>query len=240
MYGGGYNPSGMPTGMYGAGPGAAGAGGGGSSSQESQSIPESLSLMPLYAMALQKNVGLRGGHDVRIDERAYYHQLMLNMDVDDSKVFIYPRLFSIHDMALEAGTPNDNADDAAAPCAGPQNIRLPAILNLSHERLDTEGVFLLENGHDMFLWIGRGVSPTLLTSLFGVGSLDGIDMAALVILSDSCQFANRLQMVINALRAERTRFMQLHFIREGDGYADAFFARYLVEDRYVNFTKNTL
>ena len=28
--------------------------------------------------------------------------------------------------------------------------------------------------------------------------------------------------------------MQLHFIREGDGYAEAFFSRYLVEDR-ANF-----
>jgi hypothetical protein len=27
--------------------------------------------------------------------------------------------------------------------------------------------------------------------------------------------------------------MQLHFIREGDGYAEAYFARYLIEDRYV-------
>lgn len=27
------------------------------------------------------------------------------------------------------------------------------------------------------------------------------------------------------------RYMQLHFIREGDGYAEAYFARYLIEDR---------
>lgn len=29
--------------------------------------------------------------------------------------------------------------------------------------------------------------------------------------------------------------MHLHFIREGDGYAEAFFSRYLVEDR-ANFS----
>lgn len=33
--------------------------------------------------------------------------------------------------------------------------------------------------------------------------------------------------------------MQLHFIREGDGYAEAFFARYLVEDR-ANFNGGSL
>ena len=37
-----------------------------------------------------------------------------------------------------------------------------------------------------------------------------------------------------ALRSERVRHMQLHFIREGDGYAEAYLARYLIEDR-ANF-----
>ena len=29
--------------------------------------------------------------------------------------------------------------------------------------------------------------------------------------------------------------MQIHFIKEGDGYAEAYFARYLIEDR-ANFS----
>jgi hypothetical protein len=43
------------------------------------------------------------GNEVRTDERAYYHNLLMNMDVEESKVFIYPRMFSIHDMADDAG-----------------------------------------------------------------------------------------------------------------------------------------
>ena len=87
-------------------------------------VPESLSLLPLYAMSLQKSLCLRGGLDVRLDERAFVHQLMLNMDIADSKVFIYPRLMSLHDMSLEAGTPLQDADDPS-PTAGPNQIRLP-------------------------------------------------------------------------------------------------------------------
>jgi protein transport protein SEC24 len=83
---------------------------------------------------------------VRTDERAYYHQLLLNMDVEESKVFIYPRLFSIHDMSEETGLPSDSGEDDG-PTAGPYNIRLPAILNLSHERLTSAGIYLLENGY---------------------------------------------------------------------------------------------
>ncbi len=58
-------------------------------------LPSSLQLLPLYAMSLQKSLVLRGGSDVRVDERAYFQLCLLNMDIQESKNFIYPRMFSI-------------------------------------------------------------------------------------------------------------------------------------------------
>jgi hypothetical protein len=89
------------------------------------------------------------------------------------------------------------------------------------------------------MWIGRAVNPGLLALLFGLQSLDGIDMAQLSLQPDSSDYASRLNAVIVALQSERTRRMQLHFIREGDGYAEAYFARFLVEDR-ANFQGGAL
>jgi protein transport protein SEC24 len=193
-------------------------------------VPDSLQLLPLYAMSMQKNLVVRGGTDVRTDERAFFQTLLLNMGIEESKVFIYPRMFSVHDMAIDAGTPSDNIDDDA-PTAGAERVRLPAILNLSHERLASEGIFLLENGYDLFMWIGRSVSPAILSTLFGVNSLEGADLSELAIQKDSSDYSARLHAIIRALRDERTRHLQLHFIREGDGHAEAFFSRFLVEDR---------
>lgn len=194
-------------------------------------LPQSLLLLPLYAMSLQKSLVLRGGSDVRTDERAYFQQLLLNMDIEETKVFIYPRMFSIHDMGNDIGVPSDNADDDV-PTAGPFQVRLPNILNLSYERLTSEGIFLLENGHDMFMWIGRGVNPAIVSTLFGVASLDGLDISRLTIMAENSDFSSRVNAVVVALREDRpARYMQLHFIREGDGYAEAYFARYLIEDR---------
>lgn len=197
-------------------------------------IPQSLLLLPLYSMSLQKSLVLRGGSDVRVDERAFFQQLLLNMDIEESKVFIYPRMFSIHDMGNDIGLPSDNADDDV-PTAGPLQVRLPAILNLSYERLSSSGIFLLENGHDLFMWIGRAVNPAIVSTLFGVQSLEGVDPSTLSILPDNSDFSSRVSAVIVALREERARYLHLHFIREGDGYAEAYFARYLIEDR-ANFS----
>ena len=203
--------------------------------QQERPIPDSLKLLPLYAMALQKSLALRGGSDVRIDERAFYHSLVSNMDVEATKVFVYPRMFSVHDMAEDCGLPVDNNElinDPSIQFAGPDHIKLPNILNLSLDRLDSNGIILLDNGHDLFMWIGRTVNPALLTNIFGISTLDGVqDLSLLSIQADSCDFAYRLQEAVEALRSRSYRYMQLHFIREGDGYADAFFARYLVEDR---------
>jgi protein transport protein SEC24 len=197
--------------------------------QTPQPPPAALQLLPLYSMSLQKNLTLRGGTDVRPDERAYFQTLVSSMGIEESKVFIYPRMFSVHDMPMDAGTPSDNSDDV--PTAGVNRVRLPTILNLSHERLSSEGMFLLENGYDLFLWIGRNVSPAILDTLFGVSSLEGIDPSQLRIHAENSDYSSRLNAIIVALRSERSRFLHLHFIKEGDGYPEAFFSRYLVEDR---------
>jgi hypothetical protein len=47
------------------------------------SIPSCLLLLPLYSMSLQKSSVIRGGNDVRVDERAYFQQLLLNMDIEE-------------------------------------------------------------------------------------------------------------------------------------------------------------
>lgn len=48
---------------------------------------------------------------------------------------------------------------------------LPAPLRCSEERLSDSGVFLLENGHSIFLWLGQGSPPDLIQNLFNLPSL---------------------------------------------------------------------
>jgi hypothetical protein len=217
----------------------------------------------------------RIGADIRPDERAFLQHLALGMDMEESRVFVYPRMFSIHDMPSDAGLPmaNTEGDEAEAPAAGELRVKLPAILNLSHERLTSDGVFLLENGVDLLMWVGRQVSAAVLSTLFGLQSLDGIDPGTLRLQTDNSDFSrynththmhtptfinscvyspvsyvtprplihsftdsfllySRVGAVVEALREDRpARYMHLHFIRESDGPAEAYFARYLVEDR---------
>jgi len=112
-------------------------------------------------------------------------------------------------------------------------------LNLSYERLTTDGIFLVENGYDMFMWIGRNVNPSIISTLFGYQSLEGVDPSTLSIIAENSDYSSRVNAVIVALRDDRARYMQLHFIREGDNFAEAYFARYMIEDR-ANFPGGSL
>lgn len=49
-------------------------------------IPSCLLLLPLYSMSLQKSAVVRGGNDTRVDERAYFQQLLFNMDIEEVRV----------------------------------------------------------------------------------------------------------------------------------------------------------
>ena len=217
-------------------------GGAGMAAMAPRPLPPSLLLLPLYAMSLQKSLVLRGGGDVRVDERSYYQIAFFNSDLQVSKLFTYPRMFSLHDMGGDVGLPlgeageGDEAEADGLLTAGRRRVRLPNLLNLSYERLSSAGIFLLENGFDLYMWLGRLVNPALLSTLFSLPSLEGVDMGAVSLRGENSDLSSRVVAVIEALREERpSQYLQLHYIREGEGWGESYFARFLVEDR-ANFS----
>lgn len=142
---------------------------------EEKSIPENLQLLPLYTLAMMKNVAFRGGTDVHPDERIQAHHLLNNMFVEDSKHYVYPRMFEIHNMSDSAGLPAEELVDEQDKTAGRNRILLPPVANLSVDRLSSDGIYLLDNGVEMYLWVGRTADMTVVGSLFGVHSLDDVD-----------------------------------------------------------------
>ena len=65
-----------------------------------------------------------------------------------------PHTHSAHEGAT-TGTGTGAEDDDSVVTAGADKIRLPAVVNLSAERLLSEGAFLLEDSKGLFMWLGR-------------------------------------------------------------------------------------
>lgn len=202
--------------------------------QQAPAISNAIQLLPLYSMALQKNLSFRGGTDVRSDERANVMSQLASMPVDHSRCFTYPRMFTLHDMEETAGLPlaiGDNTEERPVPTAGKDSIKLPPVANLSADRVVTEGVYLLENGIDLYLRVGRGANPSLLSALFGIPSLEGQDLSTLEIQVEGNDLCRRVNNIISALREERMTYLKVHIVGEGDGQNERRFYWHLVEDR---------
>jgi len=162
---------------------------------------------------------LRAGTDIRPDERSAYMMIARHISNDLTLVFIYPRLFRLDTITPEVGV------------AGPDgNIILPPTVQLSSEKLDRGGVFLLEDGQNMWLWVGKAASADFLLQLLGVPTLDNVDTTQVRLLPLNTDVNTRVLNIITEIRAQRPTYMNLYVVREGEPREAKFFS-YFVEDR---------
>ena len=206
--------------------------------QDGALLPDNLSPLPLLALGLQKCTLYRGGEAIRSDERASLVYKMLTMPVPASTVFASPLLFGLHDLPDDCGRPDasvplpvDPATGAPLPGAAAP-IKLPPSLPLTSEALNPGGVYLLDNGVETYLWIGRGAPGGLLQALWGVTSLDGIDPATLTLPPQPNDFSARVRAIVTHLTAHVSQAQRLRVVREGAGDAgEARFHWHLTHDR---------
>ncbi|KAG7261075.1 hypothetical protein CRUP_037321 [Coryphaenoides rupestris] len=85
---------------------------------------------------------------------------------------------------------------------------LPLAVRDSEERLSKGGVYLLETGLHLFLWVGANAQQELLLNIFGTPSFGQIDpsLTSLPVLDNP--FSQRLREIVHAFRAQRSRYMK--------------------------------
>uniref|UniRef100_A0AAR2M2T9 SEC24 homolog C, COPII coat complex component n=1 Tax=Pygocentrus nattereri TaxID=42514 RepID=A0AAR2M2T9_PYGNA len=178
-------------------------------------LPECMKLLPVYLNCVLKSDVLHPGADVSLDDRAYLRQLVSAMDVAESHVFFYPRLL---------------------PCD-----TLPVAIRDSEERLSKGGIYLLETGLNLFLWVGANAQQELLQNIFGTPAFGQIDsnMTSLPILDNP--YSKRVREIVESFRAQRSRYMKLMVVKQEDKL-ELIFKHFLVEDKnnsggasYVDF-----
>ena len=83
---------------------------------------------------------------------------------------IYPRFYSLHDMQDHIGLKDERG-----------RLPLPAMMQLSAERLVRHGLFLIASATDIYLFVCEQIHPQLLRDVFGVDSYEELprDMVSL-------------------------------------------------------------
>uniref|UniRef100_A0A6B2KXX6 VWFA domain-containing protein n=1 Tax=Arcella intermedia TaxID=1963864 RepID=A0A6B2KXX6_9EUKA len=191
-------------------------------------LPVSLKVFPLYTLAALKSVLFRTSVNVHPDLRAYYFQLFRFLPVEAGCLFLYPKLFALHNLDPYSGLLSEEGI-----------VYLPPALNLSSEHLSRNGIFLMDNGQSLLMRICAEVDPQLLTELFGTTDLSQIPLHQMVIqpnpeLPADCAL-NRIGNIIQAIQSDPDRYFypRLHIFRDKEAL-DVTFLSAMIEDKYSN------
>ncbi|KAF9094767.1 COPII subunit [Mortierella sp. AD031] len=185
-------------------------------------ICDNLKLLPLLTLGMLKHVGLRGGSQIPSDLRSYAMHLLSTLPSQCLIPFLHPRFYSLHDMPEHCGTIGDSG------------IEMPQAMNLSSERLSRSGLFMLEDGQNIFLWIGRDAVPQLCVDMFGVPDYASIRGGKTTLPETGTDFNQRVNLIVGKAREMRrtSYYSQLYIVKEdGDAALRLWFLSHLIEDR---------
>ena len=176
--------------------------------------PYQLRLIPLYILSLMKNNAFRLGSGVPLDLRVFSLLEFKWQPFLPTLLKMYPKLYSVLQLL------DDNGDPVANP----------VITHATAERLSRQGVYLMDTGHVLYLFIGRNVADEKVKLLFDLPNVAAIDESKneIPVLDNTLNTA--LRKLIDELRSQRPLFSMLIIIRE-DTKNRLIFLNKLIDDR---------
>ena len=142
--------------------------------------------------------------------------------------YIYPKMYSLHDMPDTAGVPDVQTGE----------IVLPPTVNLSSGRVASYGLYLIDDGQTQFLWVGRDAVPQLIEDVFGVPDKNQLRVGKTNLPVVENEFNQRVRAVIEKSRDHHSKGVgsmivpHLYVVREdGEPGLRLWAQTMLVEDR---------
>uniref|UniRef100_A0A452U863 SEC24 homolog C, COPII coat complex component n=1 Tax=Ursus maritimus TaxID=29073 RepID=A0A452U863_URSMA len=99
--------------------------------------------------------------------------------------------------------------------------------------LSNGDIYLLENGLNLFLWVGASVQQGVVQSLFSVSSFSQITSGLSVLPVLDNPLSKKVRGLIDSLRAQRSRYMKLIVVKQEDKL-EMLFKHFLVEDKSLS------
>ncbi|KAG8957755.1 COPII subunit [Tulasnella sp. 419] len=178
----------------------------GSGASAQLSISENMKFLPLLTLGILKHVGIRQSSQIPSDLRAYAQTLLTTLPSELLIPYIHPTFYSLHNMPPEAGT------------IGEHGVILPPPLPLTSERLERHGLYLIEDGQTIFLWVGRDAVPQLVMDVFELSGYDVLKGGKTTIPVLDNPFSQRVNAVISKTREMRRGPYRAHlYVVKEDG-----------------------
>ena len=118
---------------------------------------DNLRALPLLTLAMAKSPAFRGGNVTPPDYRSYLLTLIKTLSIEECLYLMCPYFTALHTLTEAHGVTNETTGQ----------IELPPALLLTSEVIESHGIYLLDNGQDMFIWLSANAHPELIENYFG-------------------------------------------------------------------------
>lgn len=193
--------------------------------------PDSLRQLPLFILALIKSEMMKSSPDMHPDHRAALMMRYRTLGIRQSLQHLYPSLYRVHPMEATAGLrpepeeDEDEDEDEFIP------VTLPTQLNLSSEKFDRRGIFLLDDGAELMVLAGKSSHPEEVLAIFGRNDYGVCEVRQ---VEDPNSLQSRLAAIIEELRESKPgQWARMTLLPEESPLARRWF-NLLVEDRQQN------
>ncbi|VDO15637.1 unnamed protein product [Brugia timori] len=115
----------------------------------------SIRLLPLYVLGMLKHRAFIAGQSIRLDSRVAALLLFRSASLEVIDLELYPALYELNHFV-------ENETD-------------PPRLHLSFEHINRNGVYLLDTGSYVYVYISSNVEASIIKRLFGVNTFERID-----------------------------------------------------------------
>ncbi|KAI8854513.1 hypothetical protein BC829DRAFT_424511 [Chytridium lagenaria] len=174
-----------------------------SSGQSNQVLlPKNLKLLPILILGLLKTTAFRATNLIPSDLRSFAMAMMYVYPTELCLLAAHPRFYALHSLDQKVGLPDEN-----------DKIVLPPLLNLSSEKLERNGLYLLDNGAEIFIWVGRNVAPELCQMIFDKPSYEAIPVGKVIVPTLKNEWSQRIQNIIGRIKHYRLLTMTMYPIR---------------------------
>ncbi|MCJ1310019.1 COPII subunit [Agyrium rufum] len=191
-------------------------------------FPTNLRCLPILFLALIKNIGIRKSQQIPSDMRSAALCLLSTLPIPLLMQFIYPRMYSLHDMPDNAGISDEDTGE----------IVMPPTIGASSGNLVPYGLYLIDDGQTQFLWIGKDAVPQLVEDVFGLPDKAQLRVGKQTLPVLENDFNERVRAVVEKSRDHRAKGVgsivvpHLYVVREdGEPGIKVWAQTMLVEDR---------
>ncbi|UZJ54787.1 hypothetical protein CBS101457_004107 [Exobasidium rhododendri] len=190
-------------------------------------LPESFKLLPLYVLGINKSKAIKGGN-VTSDVRTYFMRFLRGVGCGAIMSLLYPRMIALHNLQEKDGEPIEHGH----PQFLTKRIKSPPLLRPSYLRMESHGVYLVENGEYCLLWIGSNVNGKLLEDLYGVSSLDELDPRMTALPKLPTKLSSQVRNLVNDFARQRNKpTLSVLIARQNRDGTEVELANSLLEDQ---------